>query len=54
MDFSEVIDLFRQGVFDTDCREMVLTQNKTGGARFEGQGIFANPRAEPSTSRFTS
>src|SRR5665213_2002404 len=40
MEFSEVIDLFKRGVFDTDCKEMTLTQNKVGGARFEGQGYI--------------
>lgn len=40
MDFSEMIDLFKQGLFDIDCKEIVLEQNKAGGARFQGQGYI--------------
>ena len=38
LDFDETIVAFHRGVLDFDCKRMVLSQNKEGGARFEGQG----------------
>ena len=44
-DFDETIDAFRRGVLNFDCKRMVLSQNKEGGARFEGQGyVQQSPR----------
>jgi len=40
MDFAEIIDIFKQSAFDTDCKEMVLTQNKNGGASLKGPGYI--------------
>jgi len=37
---TETIDAFRRGQLDLDCKRMVLTQRKTGGVRFEGQGYI--------------
>ena len=50
IDFSEVIDLFKQGQFDIDCKEMVLQQNKASAARFTGQGYIR--QAEDGTLNF--
>jgi hypothetical protein len=40
MIIDEAIDAFRCGAIDIDCKRMVLSQNKEGGARFEGQGYI--------------
>ena len=45
LDSDETIDAFRRGVLNFDCKRMVLSQNKEGGARFEGQGyVQQSPR----------
>jgi hypothetical protein len=40
LDVDETIDAFRRAELDIDCKQMVLTQNKDGGERFEGQGYI--------------
>lgn len=40
MNIDETIDSFRLGRVDLDCKQIVLSQNKEGGERFEGQGYI--------------
>jgi hypothetical protein len=40
LEIDTVIDGFRRGTFEADCKKMVLTQRKKGGERFEGQGYI--------------
>ena len=40
MDIYETIDVFRRGAIDLDCKQIVLSQHKEGGERFEGQGYI--------------
>ncbi|QGZ55079.1 hypothetical protein [Paraburkholderia acidiphila] len=35
-----MIDAFRLGKLDLDCRRIALTQNKEGGERYEGKGYI--------------
>lgn len=37
---TEVIDNFKAGRFEIDCKRMVILQNKADGSRFEGQGYI--------------
>src|ERR1700722_15240154 len=40
MNIDETVDAFRRGALALDCKRIVLSQNKEGGARFEGQGYI--------------
>lgn len=40
MKIDTTIEIFRLAQLDLDCRRIVLTQNKEGGARYEGKGYI--------------
>ncbi|WP_321889484.1 hypothetical protein [Paraburkholderia bannensis] len=40
MNIDTIIEDFRLGQVDLDCRHIVLTQNKEGGERYEGKGYI--------------
>lgn len=40
MKIDEMIESFRLGTFEVDCKRIVLTQNKETGERYEGKGYI--------------
>ncbi|MGS1063509.1 hypothetical protein [Burkholderia glumae] len=40
MNIDEMIEVFRLGNLELDCKRIVLTQNKEGGERYQGKGYI--------------